>query len=101
SRGARGSNAFLGDADVMVTISGDTIKTASITKANDLPEGPLFSFRSEVHTFGTDEDGDPITVNIVSSEEVSASQSTTPKEPKLSANQQTFYRLLYDVGSSG
>jgi hypothetical protein len=74
SRGARGSNALLGDVDVMVSISGDEIKTASVTKANDAPEGPLFSFKSEVHEFGTDEDGDPITVNVVSSEQVDASQ---------------------------
>ena len=65
SRGARGSNALLGDVDVMVTISGDEIKTATVTKANDAPEGVLFSFKSEVHDFGTDDDGDPITVNIV------------------------------------
>jgi hypothetical protein len=70
-RGARGSNAFLGDVDVMVTISGDDIKTATVIKANDAPEGPLFSFKSEVFEFGIDEDGDPVTVNIVSPEEVS------------------------------
>ena len=39
SRGARGSNALLGDVDVMVTIGGDEIKTATVTKANDAPEG--------------------------------------------------------------
>lgn len=72
SRGARGSNALLGDVDVMVTIGGDEIKAVTVTKANDAPEGTLFSFKSEVHDFGTDEDGDPITVNIVSSEEVSS-----------------------------
>ncbi|MFA5952757.1 MAG: AAA family ATPase [Hyphomicrobium sp.] len=71
SRGARGSNALLGDVDVMVTISGDDIKTATVTKANDAPEGPLFSFKSEIFDFGIDEDGDPITVNVVSSETVS------------------------------
>ncbi len=43
-----------------------------MTKANDVPEGPLFSFRSEVHEFGHDEDGDPITVNVVSSHELDA-----------------------------
>jgi hypothetical protein len=74
SRGSRGSNAFLGDVDVMVTIGGGDIKTATVTKANDAPEGPLFSFKSEVFEFGTDEDGDPITVNIVSPEEVPSSQ---------------------------
>ena len=46
SRGARGSNAILGDVDVMVTLSGDTVKTATVTKANDMAEGPLFSFKS-------------------------------------------------------
>jgi AAA domain len=73
SRGARGSNAILGDADFMVSISGETIKTASVIKANDAPEGLLFSFKSENHSFGTDEDGDPITVNIVSDDIVEAS----------------------------
>jgi hypothetical protein len=68
ARGARGSNAILGDVDLMVTISGDLIRTATVTKANDAPEGPLFSFKSEVHEFERDEDGDPITVNVVSSE---------------------------------
>lgn len=71
TRGMRGSNAALGDVDVMVTISGDTIRTATVTKANDMAEGPLFSFKSEVHEFGVDEDGDPVTVNIVSDEVIS------------------------------
>ena len=57
---------------VEITTNGD-LRTASVTKANDMAEGPLFSFTSEVHTFGTDEDGDPITVNIVSSEPVAIS----------------------------
>lgn len=64
-RGARGSNALYGDVDVLVTISGSETKTATVTKANDLPEGPLFSFKSRNFEFGLDEDGDPITVNIV------------------------------------
>lgn len=73
TRGARGSNAFYGDVDIMVEItSAGDVRTASITKANDLPEGPLFSFKSEIHQFGIDEDGDPITVNIVSAEPAEA-----------------------------
>ncbi len=32
ARGARGSNAFYGDVDVLVTISGDEIKTATVPK---------------------------------------------------------------------
>lgn len=72
SRGARGSSAFLGDADVMVQISGEEIKTATVIKANDRPEGLLFSFKGEVHHFGVDDDGDPITVNIISRDTVEA-----------------------------
>ena len=53
--GARGSNAILGDVDVMVTISGESIHTATVTKANDAPEGALFSFESEVFEFERDE----------------------------------------------
>lgn len=87
SRGARGSNAILGDGDVMVTITGaEHARTAVVTKANDMPEGPLFSFRSVVHHFGHDEDGDPITVNIVSEEEVPtigrAAKATASSWPK-------------------
>jgi hypothetical protein len=70
SRGMRGSNAALGDVDVMVEVAGDIVRTATVTKANDAPEGPLFSFKSDVHEFGTDEDGDAISVNIVSNEPV-------------------------------
>jgi hypothetical protein len=99
-RGARGSNAILGDVDLMIKLSGDDIRTAMISHANDYPEGPLFSFKSEVFKFGTDEDGDPITVNIVSSEEVTQVASPS-REPKLSANQKTFYRILYDAGQEG
>jgi len=100
SRGARGSNALLGDVDVMVTIGGEEIKTATVTKANDAPEGQLFSFKSEVHDFGSDEDGDPITVNIVSSEEVSAKSAET-RGPRLTESQEAMLRLLRDAGPQG
>jgi hypothetical protein len=101
SRGARGSNALLGDVDVMVSISGDEIKSVTVTKANDAPEGPLFSFKSEVHDFGLDEDGDPITVNIVSSEEVSSQLAKKTRETKLTEMQEAMYRLLRDAGAAG
>lgn len=44
TRGARGSNAHLGDIDLMIQISGDKIKTAKITAANDQPERVLAQF---------------------------------------------------------
>jgi len=101
SRGARGSNAILGDVDVMVSVSGDDIRTATVTKANDAPEGTLFSFKSEVHEFGHDEDGDPITVNVVSDEVVSGQSAPKAGEPKLTANQKTMFGILHDAGSAG
>ncbi len=100
SRGARGSNALLGDVDLMVELSGEEIKTATVTKANDAPEGVLFSFKSEVHEFGTDEDGDPITVNIVSAEQL-VRESPGPREPRLKPNQQTVFAILHAAGSAG
>jgi hypothetical protein len=84
ARGARGSNAILGDVDLMVSIAGDDVRTATVTKANDAPEGLLFSFKSDIHEFGQDEDGDPITVNVVSDEVVSAqsNQKSRDRWPK-------------------
>ncbi len=101
SRGARGSNALLGDVDVMVTIGGDEIKTATVTKANDAPEGVLFSFKSDVHDFGTDEDGDPITVNVVSSELCQADNIPKTREARLTESQEAMLRLLRDAGPQG
>lgn len=100
TRGSRGSNAFLGDVDVMVTISGGEIKTATVVKANDMPEGPLFSFKSIVHEFGLDEDGDPITVNVVSNEAITAPVANDER-PKLTANQKTVFAMLHAAGGSG
>jgi hypothetical protein len=101
TRGMRGSNAALGDVDLMAEISGDIIRTATVTKANDAPEGPLFSFKSEVHEFGTDEDGDPVTVNVVGSEAVTETEMKR-SEPKLAGqNQKLLFRILHDAGPEG
>jgi RecA-family ATPase len=43
SRGARGSNAILGDVDMMVEISGDIVRTATVTKANDSQQPELMA----------------------------------------------------------
>ena len=59
SKGERGSNARLADVDVQVQITGDMIKTVTIKKANDQPEGVLTAFKLEPFDFGLDEDGEP------------------------------------------
>jgi hypothetical protein len=97
TRGARGSNAILGDVDVMVSISGQgAVKTARVIKANDGPEGPLFSFTTALHEFGKDDDGDPITVNVISSEAVEATPSRSVKS-RMSPRQQRALSALCDV----
>lgn len=66
SRGARGSNAHLGDVDVMVQISGDGTKTAAVMKANDQAERDLAEFTITGFEIGRDADGDPVTTSIIS-----------------------------------
>lgn len=101
SRGMRGSNAALGDVDLMVEVSGDIVRTATVTKANDAPEGSLFSFKSEVHEFGTDEDGDPVTVNIVGSETVTETVVKRTDQKPAGQNQKLMFRILHDAGTAG
>ena len=60
----------------------------------------MFSFKSEIHEFGIDDDGDPITVNIVVPADISMASAGTA-EPKLSTNQRVLYRLLAEAGPAG
>jgi AAA domain len=93
SRGERGSNAKLADVDLLVQISGETIKTATVKKANDQPEGPLTSFRLEPYEFGLDEDGDPFRTYILAKEIL----SETATDRKLSDQQQLALEALAEV----
>jgi hypothetical protein len=70
ARGERGSNAKVADTDTEITVSGGPIKTATVTKANDQPEGPLTSYKLEPFDFKPDEDGDPFRTFIVSKEQL-------------------------------
>jgi hypothetical protein len=83
----------------MVMLSGNIIKTATVEKANDAPEGPLFSFQSERFEFGVDEDGDTVSVNILAASEISAPR--VADEPRLSRNQQTMFSILHSAGARG
>jgi hypothetical protein len=101
TRGARGSNAHVGDVDVMVQISGDTIKVAQVIKGNDQPERTVAEFKMEVVETGRDEDDDPITTSIVSTDAIDTKPAQTQREPKLTANQKTLFAMLHDAGRSG
>jgi hypothetical protein len=102
-RGARGSNAHLADVDVMVQINGDTIKVAQVIKGNDQPERVLVEFKLEVFELGRDEDGDPITTAIVSTEHLEpiAGAGLKAKRAGLSLNQEAALRALLDCITDG
>jgi hypothetical protein len=100
AKGARGSNAHLGDIDLMIQISGDKVKTAKVTAANDQPERVLAQFQAELVDVGVDEDGEVETVAIVSNEEVS-SPNTGEATGKLSAIQQAALDELWNCIADG
>ena len=100
-RGARGSNAHLGDVDIMVQISGEDIKEAKIIKANDQAERVLTRFKLEAVELGTDEDGDQMTTAIVSADVIDETQVRKTNEPSLNANEQTLLRLLREADPKG
>jgi hypothetical protein len=102
-RGARGSNAHLGDVDVMVQISGDQIKTAQVTKANDQPERTIAEFKLEPFELGRDDDGDPITTAIVSVDQFEIQDRTRPKSKKdnLAAKPKAALRALFECLADG
>jgi hypothetical protein len=100
AKGARGSNAHLGDIDLMIQISGDKIKTAKVTAANDQPERVLAQFQAELVEVGVDDDGEVETVGIVSNEEVSSADAGEGTA-KLSAIQQAALNELWNCIADG
>jgi hypothetical protein len=94
SRGGRGSNAHQADTDVQVQISGDgAVKTAKIIKANDQPGGVLLQFAIRSEVMGYDEDGDEISVGILSDEEIRVA-------PKASAWPRSLSQLFDAITSA-
>jgi hypothetical protein len=81
SKGERGSNARLADVDLQVQIAGDAIKTATVMKANDQPEGVMTGFRLEPFDFSLDEDGEPFRTFIISSEIFAGERGTGRQKP--------------------
>jgi hypothetical protein len=42
-----------------VRVTGDNVRTATITKGNDMPDGVLTSYTVQEIMLGTDDDGEP------------------------------------------
>jgi hypothetical protein len=101
SRGQRGSNAAEGDNDVQFQIATDgDIRSVSIYKANEMPEGDLLRFQMVPYRSAeVDDDGKEIEIWIAGKSQ----QQESPKASriKLTNNQQTVYRILFDAGPQG
>lgn len=96
AKGARGSNAHLGDVDLMVQFSGDFVKSAAVTKANDQAEGSLTTFHLETFEFGKDEDGDPISTSIIA-KDIPAKEAKSPQKRKLTDRHKIALDALTEV----
>ena len=94
TKGARGSNAHLGDVDLMVQIAVDEsgVRMATITKNNDGAEGVLTRFKLEIVTLGKDEDDDDITAAIVASDLLDSEKEKS--RAKLNKSQRRAMELL-------
>jgi hypothetical protein len=104
TRGARGSNAHLADVDVMVQIGGDSIKVAEVVKGNDQPERVIAQFKLEAFELGRDEDGDPITTSIVSTEhfaDAARASKSKSKKDDLPAIPKAALRALHECIADG
>jgi len=99
SRGGRGSNAHQADTDVQVQISGeDAVKTARVIKGNDQPSGILLQFTMRSEVMGVDEDGDEITVGILSDDEISGIPAKTKWPRSLTQLSDAIAAAILDNG---
>lgn len=98
TRGERGSNAKLGHVDLAVQISGDKVKTATVTKGNDQADGALTIFGAEEICIGTDEDGEPRTASIVSQEAIAAIVPVSKRTARQDLALNALDRLIRDHG---
>ena len=61
-KGERGSNAGLGDDDILIMLDG---VTANVEKCNDGPQGALTTYSMKAVNLGYDDDGDEISIAII------------------------------------
>ena len=81
AKGARGSNAFVGDIDMMVQFSGEKdARVADIIVNKDGAEGLLTRYKLEIVVLGTDDDGDEITTAIISTDKLDSAKEVSRAE---------------------
>jgi hypothetical protein len=64
----------------MVQITGEGTKVAEIVKANDQPQRVVAEFKLEAFELGRDDEGDPVTTSIVTTD--SGCATSVRKKPK-------------------
>jgi hypothetical protein len=101
-RGARGSNSQDGDIDVLVQISGEeSVKVATVTKANDQEEGELTKFKGEKAVMRIDEDGDEVATFIISTDDCGTASGKSKSKAKLTDTEQRAMDMLYNAINDG
>jgi hypothetical protein len=98
TRGERGSNAKLGHVDLAVGISGENIKTATVTKGNDQSGGALTTFSAQEIVIGEDEDGEPLTTSILSTDVVAAPVKAAKPNARHALAVAALERVIRDHG---
>jgi hypothetical protein len=92
-KGARGSNAFVGDMDMMVQFSGEKdARVAQIIVNKDGAEGLLTRYKLEVAVLGKDADGDEITTAIISADKLDSDKQIS--RAKLNKSQRKAMEML-------
>ncbi|MET3968071.1 AAA family ATPase [Bradyrhizobium sp. S3.9.1] len=104
AKGARGSNAQLGDVDLMVQLAdADGVRTATIIKSNDGAVGVLTVFKLDVVVLDQDEDGDDIMTAIVAKDEFNTDKAKSRARLNKSQRRamEMLERAINDVGKPG
>jgi hypothetical protein len=93
TKGARGSNAFVGDVDMMVQFSGEKdARVAEIIVNKDGAEGLLTRYKLELAVLGKDDDGDDITTAIISTDKLDTDREIS--RAKLNKTQRKAMEML-------
>lgn len=105
SAGERGSNAKLGHVDMAVQISGDKVRTATVVKGNDQPEGVLAAFEmEEVTVLGKYSDGsdrEPYTVAILAAATPASQARTAASDVPTGKHAQVLDALRRAIAARG
>lgn len=97
AQGLRGHSSLKAALDANIEVTGGDKKSWLLEKSKDGEDGKSFGFRLEVHTLGTDGDGDPITSCTVERDHTSI---FTKPEPSGSQQKVALKAVKQELASS-